>query len=92
MPTEQFITLTVSIIMCGIGISTFISSLLNRARNDGSLTAKLEEVVKGIEDIKSELKDFTDWKDHINQVIVEHSEKIETLFRNIARIEHQLEG
>lgn len=92
MPTEQFITLTISIIMCGIGISTFISSLLNRARNDGSLTAKLEEVVKGIEDIKSELKDFTDWKDHINQVIVEHSEKIETLFRNIARIEHQLEG
>lgn len=92
MPTEQFITLTISIIMCGIGISTFISSLLNRARNDGSLTAKLEEVVKGIEDIKSELKDFTDWKDHINQVIVEHSEKIETLFRNITRIEHQLEG
>lgn len=92
MPTEQFITLTISIIMCGIGISTFISSLLNRARNDGSLTAKLEEVVKGIEDIKSELKDFTDWKDHINQVIVEHSEKIETLFRNVTRIEHQLEG
>lgn len=92
MPTEQFITLTISIIMCGIGISTFISSLLNRARNDGSLTAKLEEVVKGIEDIKNELKDFTDWKDHINQIIVEHSEKIETLFRNIARIEHQLEG
>lgn len=92
MPTEQFITLTISIIMCGIGISTFISSLLNRARNDGSLTAKLEEAVKGIEDIKNELKDFTDWKDHINQVIVEHSEKIETLFRNIARIEHQLEG
>lgn len=92
MPTEQFITLTISIIMCGIGISTFISSLLNRARNDGSLTAKLEEAVKGIEDIKNELKDFTDWKDHINQIIVEHSEKIETLFRNIARIEHQLEG
>jgi hypothetical protein len=92
VPTEQFITLTISIIMCGIGISTFISSLLNRARNDGSLTAKLEEVVKGIEDIKSELKDFTDWKDHINQVIVEHSEKIETLFRNVTRIEHQLEG
>lgn len=92
MPTEQFITLTISIIMCGIGISTFISSLLNRARNDGSLTAKLEEAVKGIEDIKNELKDFTDWKDHINQVIVEHSEKIETLFRNITRIEHQLEG
>lgn len=92
MPTEQFITLTISIIMCGIGISTFISSLLNRARNDGSLTAKLEEAVKGIEDIKNELKDFTDWKDRINQIIVEHSEKIETLFRNIARIEHQLEG
>lgn len=92
MPTEQFITLTISIIMCGIGISTFISSLLNRARNDGSLTAKLEEAVKGIEDIKNELKDFTDWKDHINQVIVEHSEKIETLFRNVTRIEHQLEG
>lgn len=92
MPTEQFITLTISIIMCGIGISTFISSLLNRARNDGSLTAKLEEAVKGIEDIKNELKDFTDWKDHINQIIVEHSEKIETLFRNITRIEHQLEG
>lgn len=92
MPTEQFITLTISIIMCGIGISTFISSLLNRARNDGSLTAKLEEAVKGIEDIKNELKDFTTWKDHINQVIVEHSEKIETLFRNVTRIEHQLEG
>ena len=92
MPTEQFITLTISIIMCGIGISTFISSLLNRARNDGSLTAKLEEAVQGIEDIKNELKDFTDWKDRINQIIVEHSEKIETLFRNIARIEHQLEG
>lgn len=76
MPTEQFITLTISIIMCGIGISTFISSLLNRARNDGSLTAKLEEAVKGIEDIKNELKDFTDWKDHINQIIVEHSEKL----------------
>lgn len=92
MPTEQFITLTISIIMCGIGISTFISSLLNRARNDGSLTAKLEEAVKGIEDIKNELKDFTAWKDHINQIIVEHSEKIETLFRNVTRIEHQLEG
>lgn len=67
------ITCTVGIIGCVIGVATFISAQITKAKQDGMLIAKIDQCVKGIEDIKSDMKE----KNHeIDVVIDEHTRKI----------------
>lgn len=63
----------VGIIGCVIGVATFVSAQITRAKQDGMSIAKLDQCVKGIEEIKSNMKE----KNHeIDLVIDEHSKAI----------------
>lgn len=73
MNTISIITCIVGIIGCVIGVATFISAQITKAKQDGMLIAKIDQCVKGIEDIKSDIKE----KNHeIDAVIDEHTKKI----------------
>lgn len=73
MNTISIITCIVGIIGCVIGVATFISAQITKAKQDGMLIAKIDQCVKGIEDIKSDIKE----KNHeIDAVIDEHTRKI----------------
>lgn len=66
----------VGIVGCVVGVATFVSAQLTRAKQDGVLIAKIDQCVKGIEELKSDVKERNDKFDH---VIDEHSRDITAL-------------
>lgn len=66
----------VGIVSCVIGVSTFVSAQVTKAKQDGMLIAKIEQCVKGIEEIKSNMKE----KNHeLDKVLDEHTKQITEL-------------
>ena len=87
MNTISIISCVVGIIGCVIGVSTFVSANLTRAKEDGAQIAKLDQCVKGIEEIKSTMKE----KNHeFDEIIQEHSVAIAELKTQIITIFKQI--
>ena len=66
-----------------VGVSTFVSAQITKAKQDGMLIAKIDQCVNGIESIKSDMKEKNR---EFDTVIDEHTRKIvrlETQVRNI---------
>ena len=80
MTPAQTITFICSLIMCAIGIATFISALLTRARKDGQLEYKVDAALKGIDEIKNTLNHTHSRQEEFGLKIQSHEEKIKTLF------------
>ena len=87
MNTISIISCVVGIIGCVIGVSTFVSANLTRAKEDGAQIAKLDQCVKGIEEIKASMKE----KNHeFDEVIQEHSVAIAELKTQVTSIFKQI--
>jgi uncharacterized coiled-coil DUF342 family protein len=80
MSPVQTITFLCSLIMCIIGVATFISALLTRARKDGQLEYKVDEALKGIDEIKKTINQTHTWQESIGLEVQSHEERIRTLF------------
>lgn len=57
MNTISLIGCIVGIISCFVGVSTFVSAQITKAKQDGMVLAKIEQCVKNTEDIKKEMKE-----------------------------------
>lgn len=76
MNTISLVGCIVGIISCVIGVSTFVSAQITKAKQDGMQIAKLDQCVNGIEEIKKSMKD----KNHeIDSVLDEHTKAITEL-------------
>ena len=53
-PTET-ITFLCGVIMCVVGVSTFVSALITRARKDGQLEYKVDSALRGIDEVTENL-------------------------------------
>lgn len=80
MNTISIIGCVVGIIGCVIGVATFVSAQLTRARQDGVLVAKVDQCVKGIDELKSDVKERDD---KFDKIIDEHT-------RDIAELKSQM--
>ena len=80
MTPAQTTTFICGVVMCIIGISTFVSALLTKARKDGQLEYKVDSALRGIDEIKDSLKGHSNWQEHMGLKVESHEEKIETLF------------
>jgi len=67
------IPVIVGIIGCAIGVATFVSAQITKAKQDGMVLAKIEQCVKNTEEIKKEMKEKNK---EIDTVIDEHSQSI----------------
>lgn len=76
MNTFAMISGVIGIIGCVIGVATFSSAQLTRAKQDGMFLAKIDQCVKGIDEIKRDIKEKNSLYD---KVIADHSERISTL-------------
>lgn len=83
----QTILFVCSVILCTVGVGTFIVGLTTRAKQDGVLQQKVDNALAGISDIKVTLTKQNDWKDYVNSKITKHDERISTLFRRIEKVE-----
>lgn len=66
----------VGIVSCIIGVSTFVSAQITKAKQDGMQIAKLDQCIKGIEEIKKSMNE----KNHeVDSVLDEHTKAITEL-------------
>ena len=83
MSPVSIITCVIGIVGCVVGVATFASAQITKAKQDGMLIAKIDQCVNGIESIKSDMKEKNR---EFDTVIDEHTRKIvklETQVRNI---------
>lgn len=77
----SLITCVVGIIGCVVGVATFISAQITKAKQDGMLVAKLDQCVSNTDQIKMDMKERNK---EIDKIIDRHSEsiiKLETQMR-----------
>lgn len=77
------ITLVVGIVGCIIGISTFVSSLLNKAQNNGVLEQKIEQALQGIEEIKKRVNESSANQSNMSLTVQSHTEQIKNLYKQM---------
>ena len=84
------ITLIIGIIGCVIGVSTFVSSLQNKAQNTGVLEQKIEQALQGIDEIKKQFKDSAASQSNMSLVVQTHTEQIKSLFKTVDELKHRV--
>ena len=83
----SIITCCVGIIGCVIGVATFVSAQLSKAKQDGALMNKVDYLVSGFDELKKEQKERNADQDH---VLSEHSIAIENLQTRMKNIENEV--
>ena len=91
MTPSQTITFICGVILCVIGVATFVTGLVSRAKEDGALSNKVDTALKGIDEIKQTLSEQRDWRETIGIELENHEQKIDTLFNKIKSIERNIE-
>ena len=91
MTPSQTITFICGIILCVIGIATFVTGLVSRAKEDGALSNKVDTALKGIDEIKQTLSEQRNWRETIGIELENHEQKIDTLFNKVESIERNIE-
>ena len=89
-PTET-ITFVCGLIMCVIGIATFVTGIVQRAKNDGVLTNKVDTALTDLKDIKKTLSEQRSWREEMVKTTEGHEQKIKTLFEAIDEIKHKID-
>lgn len=84
------ITLIVGIVGCVIGVSTFVSSLLNKAQTNGVLEQKIEQALQGIDEIKTQVKDSAASQTNMSLTVQSHTEQIKNLYKAIDELKARL--
>ena len=85
------ITLVIGIIGCVIGVSTFVSSLLNKAQNNGVLEQKIEQALQGIDEIKKQVKESTTTQSSTSLTVQTHTEQIKSLFKTVDELKKRVD-
>lgn len=80
------ITLAIGIISCVIGISTFVSGMVARSKSEGQTVEKINQCIKGIDDIKKDLKEHSTNYATLNGTVIEHAGKIHALEDDVKNI------
>ena len=91
MTPSQTITFICGIILCVIGVATFVTGLVSRAKEDGALSNKVDTALKGIDEIKQTLSEQRNWRETIGIELENHEQKIDTLFNKVESIERNIE-
>lgn len=84
------ITLIIGIIGCIIGVSTFVSSLIAKAQNNGVLTQKIEQALQGIEEIKQRVNGYSASQSSMSLTVQSHTEQIKNLYNMVDELKLRL--
>lgn len=77
----EVVSFVCSIVLCVVGVATFVGGLTARSKSDGILMQKLDQAVDGIEDLKNDLKEVKDNQHKSDLEIQSHKDQLKTLFR-----------
>lgn len=80
----ESIAFACSIILCVIGVATFVVGMNARSKNDGMMMQKLDQAVDGIEDLKTDMKEVKDNQHKSDLKLQSHEDQIKTLFTMVS--------
>ena len=75
------------IIGCVIGVATFVSAQITKARQDGAMIEKLDYLVKGFDEQKQESKEK---HAQVNGILDEHTKGITDLQARMKNVEKEV--
>lgn len=78
----EAISFVCSVILCVIGVLTFVVGMNSRSKSDGVLMQKLDQAVDGIEELKADLKELSAHQHTADLKLQSHEDQIKTLFKN----------
>jgi Tfp pilus assembly protein PilN len=87
MNTLAMMSGVVGIIGCVIGVATFSSAQLTKAKQDGMFLAKIDQCVKGIDEIKRDMKEKNTLND---KIIADHSQRLSSVEVRCENLEKNL--
>ena len=87
MNTLAIMSGVVGIIGCVIGVATFSSAQLTKAKQDGMFLAKIDQCVKGIDEIKRDMKEKNTLND---KIIADHSQRLSSVEVRCENLEKNL--
>lgn len=83
----------VGVVTCLVGVSSFVSAMLTKSRQDGIMVAKIDQCVQGISEIKKDIKDKNKQLDQVleqhTKDITEMKQQIKTLFSYVREIKEE---
>lgn len=85
------IALICSIVLCVIGVATFVSSMISKARQDGQILTKLDFCLQAIEEVKKDFSTHREVSEKIRLTIQSHEEQIHTLFNRVTNVEERVD-
>ena len=83
-------SLIVAIVTCVIGVCTFVSGLVARSKSEGQTFEKINQCIKGIEEIKKDLKENTVQYNNLHILTVEQESRIKACEDDIRSIFERL--
>lgn len=83
----SIITCCVGIIGCVIGVATFVSAQLSKAKQDGALMEKVDYLVRGFDEQKKEQKERNKTQDG---ALADHAIAIENLNTRLNAVEKEV--
>jgi hypothetical protein len=84
----ESIAFACSIILCVIGVATFVVGMNTPSKNDGMMMQKLDQAVDGIEDLKTDMKEVKDNQHKSDLKLQSHEDQIKTLFKMVSNNDH----
>lgn len=84
----EYISFVCSVILCVIGVATFVVGMNTRSKNDGAMMQKLDQAIDGIEELKTDMKEVKDNQHKSDLKIQSHEDQIKTLFKMANNAEH----
>ena len=78
----------VGIITCTVGIATFVSAQISRAKQDGVQMEKLDQCIRGIEEIKKSVKEKNN---QVDKTLEEHTKDIIKLKAEMESMKEKLD-
>lgn len=84
----ELIAFACSVILCVVGVATFVVGMNSRSKNDGMMMQKLDQAVDGIEDLKTDMKEVKDNQHKSDLKLQSHEDQIKTLFKMVSNNEH----
>lgn len=87
MNVVSIITTVVGIIGCVVGVSTFVSAQITKAKQDGVLIEKVNQCVRNTEEIRNDIKEknkeFDDVLDEHTRAITKLQTEMVTVFKHL---------
>lgn len=84
----EYISLICSVVLCIIGVATFVVGMSTRSKGDGAMMQKLNQAVDGIEELKTDVKEVKVNQHQSDLRIQSHEDQIKTLFNMISNHDH----